>query len=151
MGTFIIVDDDFCVRYLINATLKYAGHEILAEVDNTNSALLHLKNGKVPDVILLDMVLPGTPGYGIVDYIRENHQTVKIAMCTGLNEEKVMRMIPAGGYDAYIQKPFKSEEFLAKVGALLPKPAAPPPSPSPQPGVQLPKDCPPPDGQPPQK
>jgi len=120
MGSFIVVDDDFCVRHLIQAMLKYAGHEIIAEVDNINSAILFFKAGKVPDVILLDMVLPGSPGYSLIDYLRENHKTVKIAMCTGLNEEKVMKLIPAGGYDAYIQKPFKSDEFLRTVNSLLP-------------------------------
>ncbi len=138
MGTFIIVDDDFCVRYLIAATLKYAGHEVLAETDNAESALLFLGAGKVPDVIVLDMVLPGTPGYDVVERLRESHGSVKIVMCTGLNEEKVLKLLPRGGYDAYIQKPFKSEEFLARIGALLP--GAAPPAAHPPP-ARPPKDC----------
>jgi len=130
MGSFIVVDDDFSMRYLMQMTLKYAGHDVIADVDNANSALQYLKNGRIPDVLLLDVVLPGGPGYGIIDYVHENHKAVKIAMCTGLNEEKVMQLIPPGHYDLYIQKPFKSEEFVRKVNALLPSgPAAQEPGP----------------------
>lgn len=128
MGSFIVVDDDFSMRYLMQMTLKYAGHNVIADVDNATSAMNYLKNGRVPDVILLDVVLPGGPGYGIIDYIRANHKAVKIAMCTGLNEEKVMQLIPPAKYDLYIQKPFKSEEFVSKLSAMLPAgPVAPGP------------------------
>lgn len=118
MGSFIVVEDDFSMRYLIQAVLKSAGHKVLAEVETTASAKLHLESGKIPDVILVDMVLPGQPGFDFVGHLREAYKGVKVVVCTGLNEERVLQMLPPGSYDAYIQKPFDTEAFLARVGQL---------------------------------
>lgn len=122
MSSFIIVEDDLSFRYLIRAMLEKAGHTVLAAVDNTDSALDYLRLGKVPDMICLDVVLPGGRGTKLIGYLRENHKAVKIAVVTGLAEEQVLRLAPPSSYDGLIQKPFVTDEFLAKVSAILASP-----------------------------
>lgn len=119
MSTFIVVDDDLSIRYMLRSLLKMGGHTVLAESDNVDSALQYLKNGKVPDVVLLDVILPGGPGYRMIDYIREHHKSVKIALVTAIDEERVMGLVTQDQYSTYIQKPFSSAAFMRKMEALL--------------------------------
>ena len=129
MKKFFIIEDDFAVRYLLNDMLKQMGHEVLASVDNIASAIQFLKASKIPDVILLDVVLPGEPGTMIIDYIKANHSATKIVLTTGLGEERVLKLLPDGGYDAILQKPFKFEQMQKAIEKLFP---VPPPQTQPQ-------------------
>jgi len=119
MASFIIVEDDLSFRYLIKAMLEKAGHTILAAVDSTDKALDYLRLGRVPDMITLDVVLPGGRGTKLIGYLREHHKAVKIAVVTGLDESQVLHLAPPSSYDGFIQKPFVSEEFLKRISAIL--------------------------------
>lgn len=131
MASFIIIEDDLEFRYLLKAMLKGLGHELICAVDNIASALTFLKAGKVPDIILLDVVLPGGSGVNIIEHVRTNHKDTKIVMTTGLSEEYVLKIVPPGGYDAILQKPFTAEQMAEIIGSLLKSSAAklqPPPA-----------------------
>lgn len=111
MSSFMVVEDDLSVRFLIKETLKYLGYEEIVSVDNVDSALGYLKAGKVPEMMFLDLILPGEPGYSLAEYLRENHQGVKIIIVTGLTEEQVMRRLPVSNYDAILYKPFDHRQL----------------------------------------
>lgn len=118
MATAILVEDDLSVRYMLESTLKLAGHDVIASVDSANDALKHLQSGRVPDIVFLDMILPGGLGSEIIGYLREHYGGVKIFMVTGLTERQVMSLVPASGYDAIAYKPFSVPEFLKQVKNL---------------------------------
>jgi CheY-like chemotaxis protein len=107
----MVVEDDLSVRFLVKETLKYLGHEEIVSVDNVESALGYLKAGKVPELMFLDLILPGEPGYSLAEYVRENHPEVRIIIVTGLSEEQVMRRLPGRNYDAVLYKPFDHRQL----------------------------------------
>lgn len=121
MKTFIVVEDDLSIRYMLKESLKALGHETLAAVDNIASAMQLLKTSRVPDIILLDIILPGGPGTGLIEYVKTNHKAVKIILVTGLTELQVLKLAPEGGYDALLQKPFHYKQ-LAETISLLESP-----------------------------
>lgn len=123
MASFIVVEDDLSFRYLLQTMLEKAGHAVLAAVDNTESALDYLRLGKVPDMMLVDIVLPGGRGTKLIGYLREHHKAVRIVVVTGLAEEQVLRLAPPSSFDGLIQKPFMTDEFLKRISSLLAPPA----------------------------
>lgn len=122
MPSFMVIEDDLSIRYMLKETLTAGGHEVIAAVESVKSALNFLKRGQVPDVVVLDLILPGATGGTIIDYLRENHKDTKILVVTGLSEEQVLLALPKDGYDGLITKPFDIPYFRAKVAALLKKP-----------------------------
>lgn len=123
MASLIIIEDDLSVRYLLQMVFKDAGHEVIAAVDNTDSALEYFKAGRVPDILCLDLILPGGSGARIIEQLRKAHPAMKIAMVTGLPETQVMRLVRTASYDLLIHKPFKTAELLSKINSLLDGPA----------------------------
>lgn len=129
MPSFIVVEDSLTFRYLIKDTVKKLGYELIAAVDNINSAIQYLKAGKVPDVVLLDVVLPGEPGTKLIEYIKANNTTIRIILTTALNDEQVMKIVTPGTYDDIIQKPFTAEQLSKTINTLLSNIASPQPAP----------------------
>ncbi|MDD2899235.1 MAG: EAL domain-containing protein [Desulfuromonadaceae bacterium] len=104
-GKALIVDDDFTVRLLVSETLEQAGFQVLA-VDNGPDALALLETF-TPDIILLDVLMPGMDGYVTCHEIRKHPfgATVPIIMMTGLDDyESIERAYHLGATD-FISKP----------------------------------------------
>lgn len=118
MASIMIVEDDLSIRYMLREALRERGHKVMAAVESVHSAMDYLKAGRVPDLVLLDIILPGGPGTALMDYLRENHKDTKILLATGLTEEQVLRTIPKDGYDGYFLKPFDIKSLREKVDAL---------------------------------
>ena len=119
MPSFMVIEDDLSVRYLLKEALAGSGYEVLAAVESVRSALAFLERGRAPDVVVLDLILPGANGYAIIDYLRENCGGTKILVVTGLSEEQALRSLPRDGYDGLLTKPFEMPQFRATVERLL--------------------------------
>lgn len=128
----LIVDDDANIAELISLYLtKECFHCEIAEDGET---ALKLHDSFQPDLMLLDIMLPGIDGYDVCREIRKNHST-PIIMLSAKGEvfDKVLGL--ELGADDYIIKPFDSKEMVARVKAVLrrytpaPAPAAPQPEP----------------------
>jgi len=125
-ANFIVIEDDLSIRYLLTKILKELGHQVLAVVDNVDSAMRHIKAGKVPDFVLLDIILPGAAGPTIVDYLKENYKEIKVIIVTGLGEEQVMHHFPDGNFDAVLRKPFTAEQLATLIKSFIPGPSGKP-------------------------
>lgn len=128
MKSFIIIEDDLSVRYLLKEAVKGLGHELIAAVDNIASAMVYLKAGKIPDIVLLDVVLPGEMGTNLIEYLRANHKDTMIILATGLSEERILRLVAPGGYDAILPKPFMVGQLSALINSFFKNPEAKPPA-----------------------
>ncbi len=120
MSSFMVIEDDLSMRFLVKETLKYLGHTEIVSVDNVESALGYLKAGKVPELMFLDLILPGEPGYSLAKYVRESHPEVKIIVVTGLSEEQLLRRLPGRNYDAVLYKPFDHRQLKEAVEKFSP-------------------------------
>lgn len=110
-----IVDDDQDIRNTIKTMLEANGYEVLTAVDG-DDLLKHLDKGHV-DLILLDIMMPGTPVREIIKKIID----IKIAFLTVVRTSEAERenLIRQKNIVDFIQKPFDIDELLKKVKTLL--------------------------------
>jgi len=112
----LIVDDNQEMLQIIKRTLELEGFSADVASDG-NSALALLKERK-PDLVLLDIVMPGMDGYQALYLIRQQSD-VPVIMLTGVREtESIPRSLELGA-DDYIIKPFRTQEVLARIRAKL--------------------------------
>ncbi len=114
----LIVDDSPTERHVLNDMLTKAGYEVVAS-DNGEDAILKAKTAK-PDLILMDVVMPGLNGFQATRAISRDPQTrlVPIILCTSKNQETDKIWGMRQGARDYIVKPVRREELLAKITAL---------------------------------
>lgn len=115
-GRILLVDDDPDVRAMLNEYLTVHGFEI-TEADSGVAMREALARG-LPEVVLLDLRLPGEDGLTLLRYLREHH-ALGVVMVTGA-AEVVDRVVGLEmGADDYIAKPFEPRELLARVKSVL--------------------------------
>lgn len=117
MADILIVEDDPIIRSTVDYALRRAGFETRSSGDGREALAMALASP--PDVILLDLMLPGMDGFSFAEEIRKSDEAVAIIMVTALDQERdKVRGLDAGA-DDYITKPFSIEELLARVRASL--------------------------------
>lgn len=114
----LVVEDEADINGLLVRILTEANYHTLQAFSGTEAKLLLEK--EVPDLILLDLMLPGISGDKLLQEIRENkHSDIPIVVISARNalEDKVSLL--KKGADDYITKPFEPEEVIARVQASL--------------------------------
>jgi DNA-binding response OmpR family regulator len=112
----LVVDDDKYISALIKRTLDVDGYSVTT-VGDGQAALDILKELK-PDLILLDIKMPGMDGYETLKNMRLE-TTVPIIMLTGIVESAAVAQALNSGADDYIRKPFLANELLARIRSKL--------------------------------
>jgi len=117
VATILVVEDDPIIRQTVQYSLKRAGFAVDAVADG--ALALEAAEKLHPDLVLLDLMLPGMDGYEIAERLRAEDKETAIIMVTALDTERdKVRGLDAGA-DDYITKPFSMEELLARVRANL--------------------------------
>ena len=113
----LIVDDDSRVTSALRRTLAYEGYQVSTAADGEEA--LALARTKAPDVVILDLMLPGMDGLEVCRRLRAAGDDVGILMLTARDaiSDRVTGL--EMGADDYLVKPFASEELLARVKAVL--------------------------------
>ena len=112
----LIIDDEADIRKLVSAYLEKEGYQVYQTGDGT-SAIQSARSFK-PDLILLDIMLPGQSGLEILSSLRRESD-IYIIMMTAKSEE-VDKIVGLNmGADDYITKPFSPRELVARVNAAL--------------------------------
>jgi two-component system response regulator MprA len=124
MVTVLVVDDDVKLRKMLQRTLEHQGFRVLTAADG-NEALAEVRAYR-PDVVVLDWLMPGLDGLGVVENLREAGDKTLILMLTARDavENRVEGL--EGGADDYLVKPFAPSELIARVHALLRRPSVSP-------------------------
>ncbi|MEX0359626.1 MAG: response regulator transcription factor [Allomuricauda sp.] len=117
MKKVLIVEDDIEIVRLLEIHLKDLGCQVLSDIRGDIGLQKALKEN--PDLIILDMMLPGMDGVEICQKIRAHNVTTPIMMLTARSEEidKVLGL--EVGADDYLTKPFSVREFIARVKAIF--------------------------------
>ena len=115
----LIADDEPHIVDLIKLSLGEDEYELLEATDGKD--VLKVVNKKKPDLILLDVMMPGLDGYEVCRRIRQNHETkdIIIAMISAKKEDHDILTGIDKGAIAYITKPFSPIELQEKVRELL--------------------------------
>ena len=119
MTTVLVIDDEAPIRLLCRVNLEAEGMAVL-EAEDGPSGLEAARNGS-PDVILLDVMMPGLDGWGVAEALLEDERTAEIPIIflTARAEFRDRaRGLDIGGVD-YITKPFNPVELAPLVRALL--------------------------------
>jgi len=112
----LVVDDEPRYVRLMEANLISEGYEVLKAYDGQSA--VEMVADKQPDLVLLDVMMPGLDGFGACERIRE-FSSVPIIMVTAKGEEQDRVRGLDVGADDYIVKPFSATEVLARVRAVL--------------------------------
>ena len=122
MGKILVVDDEPEIVVLTKIMLEKEGHKVLV-AKNSDECFKKLKEEK-PDLILLDIMMPGDDGWDACKKIKEDKETrdIPVAMFTvRSSEDSVEKSLEYANADAHINKPFDRLELLEIVRDMLEK------------------------------
>ena len=115
----LVIDDDEAINQLIKINLELSGYKVFSATDGVKGFALCKQ--ELPDLVILDVMMPEVDGYTVAKYIRENPSTkdIPILMLTalGMLDDKVKGFDI--GVDDYLVKPFELEELKVRVRAIL--------------------------------
>jgi DNA-binding response OmpR family regulator len=116
-NTILVVDDEQPVRQVISTLLETEGFKVIQAPDG--KSCLKIAYETHPDLVLLDILMPGKDGREVCRLLRQVSSDIGIIMLTALSEdlEKVQRF--NDGADDYVTKPFHNEELIARIRAVL--------------------------------
>jgi two-component system response regulator MprA len=117
VATVLIVDDDLKLLKMLQRTLSYENLRVITAVNGLEA--LPLVFSEIPDLIILDWMMPKMDGIAFIDRLRENQNQTMILMLTARDaiENRVEGL--ETGADDYLVKPFAPSELVARVHALL--------------------------------
>lgn len=131
IGRILVVEDDFAVRDVVCRYLEHAGHQVSSAADGETA--LRLIAERLPDLVVLDLMLPGVSGLDVCRQLR-TASTLPVVMLTALGEESDRVLGLELGADDYVVKPFSPKELTLRVGSVLRRAKA---GSAPQPDVVL--------------
>jgi two-component system KDP operon response regulator KdpE len=113
----LVVDDEPAIRRFLRTSLRAEGYDIV-EVETGEAALAEVRR-RVPDLIVLDLGLPGLDGLEVIRRVREPGSVVPIIVLTSRTDEAGKVEALDLGADDYVTKPFGVDELLARMRAAL--------------------------------
>ena len=115
----LVIDDDPVIAELVAINLEMAGYHVTQATDGIKGQALAVQ--LLPDLIILDLMLPKVDGFTICQRLRRDQRTadIPILMLTALSQTQDKVEGFNAGADDYLTKPFELEEMLARVRALL--------------------------------
>jgi twitching motility two-component system response regulator PilH len=120
MSTVLVVEDSLAQRQMISDLLKGSGLKVAVACDGVE-ALERIQKAALPDLVVLDIVMPRMNGYEVCRRIKADPKTqnVRVVMCSSKGEEFDRYWGMKQGADAYIAKPFEPIELIGTVKQLL--------------------------------
>ncbi|MDD5066699.1 MAG: response regulator [bacterium] len=117
----LIIDDNVKLSKHVEKELKHKDKKIVTFLASDGFQAGQAVSDFKPDVMLLDIMLPGMDGFKVCQLIREKDKKLKIIAITGYHSEEARKKILAAGADAYFKKPFRIDDLLQEIEALLSK------------------------------
>lgn len=119
MARILIADDDSDLRLLISLKLESAGHQVVS-VEDGSTAAANCRSMR-PDLVVLDLMMPGMSGLEVCRFIRADPElvTTPVILLTARAQAADIEAGMAAGVDEYLTKPFSPRELAARVGTLL--------------------------------
>ena len=119
VATILLVEDEPAIQELLAFNVMQCGYRAI-QAHDTSSAMVHI-NRALPDLILLDWMLPGSSGVELARHLRSDQRTrnIPIIMLTARGDESDKVLGLESGADDYITKPFSPRELMARIRAVL--------------------------------
>jgi CheY-like chemotaxis protein len=119
VANILIVDDDPEIVSMLSTRLTKRGYKV--STANDGHRALELAKRELPDVILLDVMMPGKSGWEVARALKQDPvtQSIKIVMVTAIGEAVNEITSPLYGADAHVDKPFEFEKLERVIGQLV--------------------------------
>ncbi|GAA1822814.1 response regulator [Planosporangium flavigriseum] len=118
MARILVVDDDPAVRQLLADVLGMNGHEVRTAAEGL--AAVDAVKDFSPNCIVLDVMMPGMDGYGVLKNVRSQHgDPVPVIMLTAAADPDSAARAWADGVDYFLAKPFSADQLLELVGGMF--------------------------------
>ena len=117
----LVVEDEANIVESLSFLLRQAGFEV--SVANDGPVALQMMSDVVPDLVLLDLMLPTMTGYEVLEKLRaaEATSTVPVIVLTAKGQDEVRTASLANGANLFVTKPYGNDEVLAAVRSLVPE------------------------------
>ena len=112
----MVVDDDLEMQKIVGRTLTLEGYDVIAA--NDGASALAMMEGSNPDLVVLDIIMPGLDGFQVLDTIRKTSD-VPVLILTGKCEMNSLQQALVAGADDYVRKPFSTRVLVARIKAKL--------------------------------
>jgi len=117
VSVVLVVDDDDAIRGVVRSVLEADGFEVVEAADGPAALLLlDAIGGRGPDMVVLDVMMPGIDGIEVCRRI--DHDRVKVVMLSARDDLDTKDRATAAGADAYLTKPFSAIDLLDAVEGL---------------------------------
>ncbi len=113
----LTVDDAIYMRTMLKNILNGEGYEICEAGDG--EAGIAAYEAEQPDLVLMDITMPGMDGITATKTILENHPAAKVVICSALGQQQLVLDAVKAGASEYVVKPFEADEVLAVVKRVL--------------------------------
>ena len=116
----LLVDDEPSIVKMVGKRLEIEGFDVLIAMDGQDG--LTKARAERPDLIVLDLMLPKLNGYEVCTMLKQDgrYRHIPIVLFSAKAQEKDEKLGMECGANAYVRKPFRAQELLEKIRALLP-------------------------------
>ena len=114
----LVVDDDPRLREFIRVNLEMEGYSV-REAESAEEALSAIED-QSPDLVLLDVVMPGVDGWQMLQRMQERHGSIPVIMFSGKVDERSLAEAADRGARGFIGKPFDPQQLIERAKALVP-------------------------------
>lgn len=112
----VVADDDQQMLRLLSRILELEGFDVAVVTDGRSA--LQLLEERRPDLLILDIIMPGLSGFEVLDLVRQRWN-IPVIMLTVITDVDSLRQALAAGADDYVTKPFSPRELVARIRAKL--------------------------------
>ena len=113
----LVVDDDSRIRELVRDSLEQEGYTVV-EAAGADEALAAIED-QAPELVLLDVVMPGVDGWQVLQRLQERHGSVPVVMFSGQVDDRAGRAAERGA-SGFVGKPFDPQQLIDRAKELLP-------------------------------
>ena len=117
--TILVVDDDYLSRELLQAHMENAHYHVI--LANSGIKALELAAAQQPDIILMDVNMPGLNGYSVCSQLKSTPTTshIPVLLMTAMDDEENMALASESGADGFVSKPFDIPRMFEKINQLI--------------------------------
>lgn len=120
-GTVLVVDDEESVRTVAQIILEDSGYSVLTAPDGQEGVELFRAHADDVRLVLLDLTMPHMDGRQAMERIRQIRPNVRVLLSSGYDEQEASEELSSNRTTAFIQKPYRADQLLRKIGQMLAK------------------------------
>jgi CheY-like chemotaxis protein len=115
--TVLVVDDEATVRFLLSRVLSHAGYSV--EVATDGEAALQRIQARRPDLVVLDLMMPGLDGWGVLERLRKSPGHPPVLVVSAHGDAETPRRATDAGAGGFMTKPFALKQLVETCGRII--------------------------------